>query len=119
MEVKNKSEFVRGLLKEMGALTENPPKGWRQAIEGALQAHNLKMNQVYIYQLRRREMDKLAGEKKEPAKKATKKSARKQPATRNELGIEDLVKAKNFISEFGGLKRFAKAYEALAALGLN
>lgn len=99
----NKSEIVREILHEIGAVTDNPPEGWRATVEERLAKQKLKMNAVTIYQLRRKEIDKTAGR---PAKKATKFS-----------DLEKLVEVKKFADTIGGLDQLEQAVNFLKQLG--
>lgn len=99
----NKSEIVRQILHEIGAVTENPPEGWRTTVEERLAKQKLKMNAVTIYQLRRKEIDKATGR---PAKKATKFS-----------DLEKLVEVKKFADTLGGLDQLEQAVNFLKQLG--
>ena len=51
----NKTAFVRNVLKEIGAITANPPEGWRQKVEEALAKQSLSMHQVTIFRFVRRQ----------------------------------------------------------------
>lgn len=124
-EIKNKSEFVRGVLREIGALNDNPPEGWRAKVEEALKNQNLEMHQVMIYQIRRKAMEKVAegakGAKKKPGRKpgvkaavvvATKPKAQAKPVA-NGLSLDDILSARKLAEEFGGVGKLSAALTAL------
>lgn len=106
----NKSEVVRQILNEIGACTEIPPDGWRSIVEEKLSKHKgkdgkaMKMNAVTIYQLRRTEIDKLAGKRK----------------TRGAAKFNDLAKlveVKKFAESLGGIEQLEQAIVFLKQLG--
>jgi len=105
----NKSEVVRKILHEIGAVTENPPDGWRTTVEERLAKQKgndgkpMKMNAVTIYQLRRTEIDKKSGK---PSKKPGKFS-----------DLEKLVEVKKFADTLGGLDQLEQAVNFLKQLG--
>lgn len=124
-EIKNKSEFVRGVLRQIGALSETPPNGWRLKVEDALAKQNVEMHQVMIYQIRRKEMEKMVnGEhKSEPptinadGKKSTLKRGPKSKSKQMDaLSIADLLKARKFANDFGGVEKLLGALNALSIL---
>lgn len=123
-EIKNKSEFVRGVLRDIGALTENPPEGWRAKVEEALKKQDLEMHQVMIYQIRRKAMEKAASEaapaKKKPGRKPGQKTATKVAAPKatvaaaaNGLSLDDILNARKVADDFGGVGKLSAALTAL------
>lgn len=102
----NKSAFVRNVLKEIGALTAKPPEGWRQKVEEALQAQNLKMSTVTIYQIRNKAM---SGKKRKQhvenavEAKATPIDGRRKSRKLESVSIADLKSLQVFATRFGGL----------------
>jgi hypothetical protein len=114
---KRASDVVREALKEIGALVDNPPEGWRKQVEEVLEKHKLKMHQVSIYQLRQKEMAKQAGGKpvkkrgRKPGKaKAVAKTVRITPANGTiitinnvKLSVDDLKAVKELAERLGGL----------------
>lgn len=132
-EVKNKSEFVRQVLKDIGALSNNPPEDWKQQVEAALAKEKLSMHQVMIYQVRRnaleaaglvpkREKTKAAAKKAAPKgkpgrKPGTKVAPKKSPkASTASLSLDDLVKADKIAAEFGGAEKLSQALNALSKI---
>jgi len=115
-EIKNKSEFVRGILRDIGALSENPPDGWRDKVEEALEKQGLKMHQVMIYQLRRKELEKSGDvtiNKKKPGRKPGKTKGQKAILATPELSLDDILAARKVAEEFGGVGKLAAALSAL------
>lgn len=118
----NKSEIVRKVLNDIGALSDTPPEGWRKTVEDRLAKKTgedgkpLTMNSITIYQIRRKEMDKKAGTKSKGKGKI--KAARKaRKAKASSVTLEQLIEAKKFASEFGGLDRLESAVASLKLLG--
>lgn len=108
----NKSEVVRKILHEIGAVSENPPKNWRTSVEERLSKQKgddgkpMKMAEVTIYQIRRKEINKKSG-------KNSKKSGKSGKFSR----IESLVEVKKFADTFGGLDQLEQAINFLKQLG--
>lgn len=105
----NKSEVVRQILNEIGACTETPPEGWRSTVEERLSKYKgkdgkaMKMNAVTIYQLRRTEIDKLAGKRNTTDSKF------------NDLA--KLIEVKKFAETVGGIDQLEQAIAFLKQLG--
>ena len=132
-EIKNKSEFVRGVLRDIGAITVPAPDGWRQKVEKALEDQKIKMHQVMIYAIRRAELEKsglmpAAEAKPVQAREAVlrnvgkKADAKIKPApveTANNgrhLSVQDLLLAKKHAQDFGGVEKLSEALSVLAKL---
>lgn len=131
-EVKNKSEFVRTVLKDIGALSANPPEDWKKQVEDALAKEKITMHQVMIYQVRRNAMEaagllpkrdtkaaakKVAPKGKPGRKPGTKVAPKKSPkASGPSLSLDDLVKANKIADEFGGAEKLASALKALSTI---
>lgn len=70
--IRSKTDFVRMVLKDIGALSENnPPIGWVHEVEKRLSENNLSMHRNMIY-LTRRKMLKPLGKKKHNVPKPVK-----------------------------------------------
>jgi hypothetical protein len=121
-----KTAFVRGVLQEIGAITPNPPEGWRQRVEEALKKHNLDMHQVTIYQIRQKALkDKQGGKGK--AKGKTGKAVA-VPVNNGvvaalhgagpvaNLTLGDLQAIQTFAEKFGGVAGLQAACNALQTL---
>jgi len=130
----NKTAFVRNVLKEIGAITANPPEGWRQKVEEVLAKSNLQMHQVTIYQIRQKaikEKEKEAEAEGTPAKAQGKPKGRpkaqaaqaaqapKYPAAPAKvngnaaLTVADLQAVQEFAKKFGGLDGLNDAVSAI------
>lgn len=72
----NKSELVRNILQEIGAISENPPENWKDTVIEKLGKN--KVNDVLIYQIRRRILEKngFATPKKKLARTGVSKTAK-------------------------------------------
>lgn len=118
----SKTSFVREVLREIGAVSENPPADWKQTVQKALDAHGLKMHQVTLYQTRKKMVEASSGKK--PAKKGrpvgsgAKAAAPAQKAPKAPAGpsLEDLIKIKEFANQTGGLARLAEGIKFLQAI---
>jgi len=108
----NKSEVVRKILHEIGAVTDNPPESWRTTVEERLSKQKgndgkpMKMNAVTIYQLRRSEIDKLAGKRK-----------RRSIGRVKFNDLEKLIEVKKFADTVGGIGQLERAIVFLKKLG--
>lgn len=117
----NKTAFVRNVLKEIGAITANPPDGWRQKVEEALAKQNLNMHQVTIYQIRQKAIKEAAGtpvakgkSKGRPKAQASAPTAPTVPARVNgNLTVTDLQAVQEFAKKFGGLDGLTEAVSAI------
>ena len=118
----NKSAFVRKVLGDIGALTENPPEGWRKNVEEALNKQGMEMHQVSIYQVRHKAMNK----SKKPVKISRKsalaensivKNAVKNGSKNGELMVSDLVAIQEFSKTYGGINGLQKAINTIKFLG--
>lgn len=109
----NKSAFVRNVLKEIGALSVNPPEGWRQKVEDALVAQNLKMAKETIYTIRYNAMKN----KKKRAKtvEAEGNGRRKKNKIEN-VSIADIKALQKFAERFGGLDNLESVILLLKSL---
>lgn len=119
----NKTATVRNLLKDIGAISSNPPEGWRHMVEKALQEQNLSMHSNTIYQIR----NTLMGESKESPVKSKKLGRPKSVATdvkKNlsksepessfpKLNIADLESLKEISKKFGGLDGLINAVKVI------
>lgn len=108
----NKSAFVRNVLREIGALSQNPPEGWRQQVEDALKKQNIAMNTVTIYQLRSKAM------KGDKAGKPTngRRGRVKTTLNKGEITLTHLNAVRDFAEKFGGLESLIKVIDALKAI---
>ena len=111
-----KTSFVREVLREIGAVTENPPADWKQKVAEALAAHGLKIHQVTLYQTRKAMLE---GNKK-PAKKGrpvgSKAAPKAAPKASAGPSLEELIKIKEFANQVGGYARLAEGIKFLQAI---
>jgi hypothetical protein len=109
----NKSQFVKNILSQIGALSKNPPENWRSQVEEALEKNNLKVHRVTIYQIRSKAMQGM--KRKNPivvAKTNVRRASIIAPAS---LKVADLYAIKDFAKQFGGVDRLKEAIKALEA----
>lgn len=118
----NKSEIVRKVLSDIGALSENPPEGWRKTVEDRLAKKSdedgkpLKMNSISIYQIRRKEMDKKTGTKTKAKGKTKTKAKAKVRKAGDAINFDQLIEIKKVANTMGGLDQLEKAVLALKQL---
>lgn len=59
----NISQTVRQVLQDIGAVSSNPPKGWKELAVQKLKELNVDVNKVNIYAIRSKELNKVKEEK--------------------------------------------------------
>lgn len=129
----SKTEFVRRILNEIGAVSEkNPPEGWVLEVEKRLAQNNLKMHRNTIYFTRRNMLKsqgkknanaKLSGKKKHFQNKPSEMSgsinyAATQPVF-SANHISALRDVQKLAQKFGGLRHLSEAVEFLLSLKEN
>ncbi len=121
----NKSAFVRNVLKDIGALTNDPPEGWRQKVEAALEKEKLDMHQVTIYQIRQKAMrangvdaPKLNGKPAKPKVVRAKvvPIVEEKKSSIDNLAVKDLIAVQEFSKKFGGLDGLAEVVGFIKSL---
>jgi hypothetical protein len=122
----NKSEFVRNILKDIGALSQNPPEGWRNKVQEALLKNNLKMNPVTIYGLRTKAMRSNGSEdkslrsiSKEKYSVVRKTTNNKAHNNFNDITLKQLRSVQEFADNFGGIDNLSRIIDALKAFKNN
>ena len=114
----NKSEFVRGVLNEIGAFADPAPEGWKAKVNAALAKQNLTMHEVMIYNIRREGLKKAGLKKPSEKVKAQKvKTPKKEKSFTldSSLTLNDLLSAHKFATEFGGVEKLSKALTAISS----
>lgn len=112
----NKTAFVRNVLKEIGALTENPPDGWKQKVQDALANENLSMHKVTIYQIRKNEIDRIEHGTRKPSI-TTQRLQTSKSKIGTDLTFSDLQSVQEFSKKFvGGLDGLSSAISAIKSL---
>lgn len=106
-----KSEFARQVLRDIGAISAEPPKDWKNQVLEALRKNKLDMHNVTIYQLRRELMqqDGIKGGKRRRRRKAESKVV--VASKRIDVTLDDVIALQKFIDKFGGFKRLQKTME--------
>jgi len=111
----NKTAFVRNVLKEIGAINDNPPEDWKQKVQEALANENLSMNPVTIYQIRRSEIDRI--EHGMPLRSKSIPKSKPKSRTSTDLTFADLKSVQEFAKNFvGGLDGLSNAISAIQSL---
>lgn len=122
--VRSKSDFVRQVLREIGALSEdNPPIGWVHEVEKRLSENKLSMHRNMIYLTRRKMLDagkqnKKSGVSKNKVVKRQSYTQNHRTASNNSTG-ENSNKAiftQNQLNALQEVQKFAEAYGGLQQL---
>lgn len=134
-KVTNKSEVIRGLLREIGADRGQPPVNMVSTIQSRLEKRGIKVSTPLIYQLRSQLIKENArsdskahakAQAKQPPKLSPKPAAKGSslaealPQVRNvkaeTVTLEHLMAIKSIVSKLGGIGRFRKAFDAYESL---
>lgn len=117
----NRSEVVRKILSDIGAISKDAPEGWAKTVITKLEAKGMKVSAPMIYQLRTKEMAKAGVTVK--AKRRRRKAALKARAvvalasTAHASGKYDaLFAVKKLANELGGLEHVESAVQVLKQL---
>jgi hypothetical protein len=117
-----KSQMVRQILAEIGAVSESPPKGWRASVEEKLAKMKkngvpIKVHPMTIYQIRHREMEKkFPSSKKKKLRSSTKKSASSRRFNKEMQKLDDYFKVLKFARSYGGIEKMQEALDFLKRL---
>ena len=110
----NKSEIARSILKDIGALTKNPPEGWRKTVEDRLHEQNLSMKVTSIYQVRQKAMAKAKAKR---AKKIEDGSSPKRGRPSSSIDpMTALTKVVSLANEIGGINKLEKLIQTMKTL---
>jgi hypothetical protein len=124
----NKSEFIRNILRDIGALSDNPPEGWRTKVEEALKENKIELSNNYIYNIRTKAMQDAGTYKKNLWDSKRKSSKRKflnrKKALKNngsvvlsksyaDVTLKQLQSVRSFAEKLGGIDNLAKIIDAL------
>lgn len=117
----NKSAFVREVLKEIGALSDNPPEDWRKQVYAKLEQHNLPITKTFgvmLSQIRRKELDKLGDRSENSKNRITNIVQKKKEKVQKEetFSISDLQTAKGMAEKFGGTEKLINVLKAVRSL---
>lgn len=121
----NKSLFVRNVLNEIGAISLDPPEGWRKRVEEALERQNLNMHFTSIYKIRNDALaaagtpnPNIRGKRKGKLKaKAVSVQSQSHPIVKEQkFSVQDLVAIKDFSKKFGGLDKFSEVINIIKSL---
>lgn len=117
----NKSDVIRKILTDIGAITKNAPEGWAKTVTTKLEAKGIKVSAPMIYQLRTKEMAK-AGLKAKAKKGRKAKAVRSvavavAAAPKTDGKYDALFAVKKLANELGGLAHVESAVQVLRQLG--
>ena len=117
-----KSEAVLEILERIGAITSEPPAGWLQTVQEALERKRIQMHPQSIYGVRSKALKELK-EMEKAERRANREAAQheeeeKQQATNGfvSITVADMLVLKEFINEFGGVERVKNALQAFDTL---
>lgn len=105
----NRSQITRTILKEIGALTKNPPEGWRKTVEDRLGEQNLSLKVNSIYQVRQKAIAKAKAKR---AKKVEGSSGR--PSSIDPMNA--LTKVVSLANEIGSINKLEKLIQTIKTL---
>lgn len=107
---RTKSDIIREVLAELGCLTENPPTGWHDRVTRALKRQKITAHPTMIYDLRRKEMQRLARQQEQ--EEFANEVAGPQNGNGNEVGnsqptlggitLSQAVEIKSLADQYGG-----------------
>jgi hypothetical protein len=112
----SRSQFVRSVLQEIGAISANPPEDWRKQVEEALRKNKMEMHNVTIYQIRKKLLQEsgFKGKQRKRRKNAETVALAKPRRTRKEdVSLDDIFALQKFAEKFGGFKRLQHAISVL------
>jgi hypothetical protein len=121
----NKSDVIRKILSDIGAIAKDAPEGWAKTVATKLEAKGIKVSAPMIYQLRTKEMAKAGVVVKTTRrrKKAAKAKAvslvvgSAAPAPKHDGKYDALFAVKKLANELGGLEHVESAVAVLKRLG--
>jgi hypothetical protein len=120
----NKSDVIRKILSDIGAISKDAPEGWAQTVTTKLAAKGITVSAPMIYQLRTKEMAKAGLAKAKRRKKAGRKAkvvvasvSAPAKAGKSSGPFDALFAVKKLASELGGLDHVASAVQVLKQLG--
>lgn len=126
--IRSKTDFVRMVLKDIGALSEtNPPIGWVHEVEKRLSENNLSMHRNMIYLTRRKMLKPLGKNKQHSFKKAPlavsniKNDGGKEEKSFfgnsfSQAQLNALREVQNVAAKFGGIQSLQEVVNFLANL---
>jgi hypothetical protein len=115
----NKSDVIRKILTDIGAISKDAPEGWAKTVTTKLESKGIKVSAPMIYQLRTKEMAK-AGLKAKSEKGRKAKAVRSvavAAATKTDGKYDALFAVKKLANELGGLAHVESAVQVLKQLG--
>jgi hypothetical protein len=118
----NKSDVIRKILSDIGAIAKDAPEGWAKTVTTKLEAKGIKVSAPMIYQLRTKEMAKagMTAKTKRGRRKAAAKAravGSSAPAPKNDGKYDALFAVKKLANELGGLEHVESALAVLKRLG--
>lgn len=97
--VTNVTQFVRDILYEIGAIKDQPPKGWKKIVEEKISQKGVDISKVNIYAIRNKEL----------AKKGTDENSVNEIANCTYI----LIELKSFATKVGGIDKLQQLIDVL------
>lgn len=97
--VTNVTQFVRNVLYEIGAIKDQPPKGWKKIVEEKISEQGVDVSKVNIYAIRNKEL----------AKKGTDGNSVSDLANCTHI----LIELRSFATKVGGIDRLQQLIDVL------
>lgn len=108
----NRSDVIREILQEIGAMNETPPKGWVEMVRKGLKKRKITVDDTMIYNVRRKDLvrlqrDQTVRETGVPAESKIRDA---------KVSLADCIKVSELIKEVGGYSKFEKVLSIMNAL---
>jgi hypothetical protein len=117
----NKSDVIRKILTDIGAISKDAPDGWAKTVTTKLGAKGIKVSAPMIYQLRTKEMAKaglkVKAKRGQKAKSVASVAVVAAPKATKNGQYEALFAVKKLANELGGLDEIVSAVQVLKQLG--
>lgn len=114
-KTRSKADIVREILNNLGAVSDEPPEGWKVAAEKELKKRKLKVHQTQIYEIRRKELAKQQAASGEAPATPTRRRRRRKPQV-EKLNFDAAVKIAKFAAPYGGLAKLRGHIDKIMAL---
>ena len=108
----NRSDVIREILQEIGAMEQTPPKGWVDMVRKGLKKRKLTVDDTMIYNVRRKDLNRLA---RDQAVRETgiPVEAKVRDA---KISMADCMKVSDLIKDIGGYSKLEKILSIMNVL---